>query len=219
MRKIVVALAALAFLAPSSAHAIAFVGARVGYAMPSGDWAKGQPIKDDLKSNLPIQVDAGLSFLNILSIGAYGSYGPTQVKSECSTVYSSCSGSSLRAGLQLNLRPPLMLKELWGGVFAGYEQQTLKGTAQLSNAMLPPTIYTYNLDAKYSGWEAGLQAGWDFSILPFIGIGPYVSYSIGQFTSASGTVVQASGASQGLSIGTKAQHQAFTIGLRGIFDL
>ena len=42
MRKLVVAaVAALAFLAPSSAHAIGFVGARVGYAMPSGDAQQG----------------------------------------------------------------------------------------------------------------------------------------------------------------------------------
>jgi hypothetical protein len=193
MRKIVVALAALAFLAPSSAHAIAFVGARVGYAMPSGDAQTNQPIKDTVSSAVPVQVDAGLSFFNILSVGAYGSYGALQFKSDFKNTCASCSGSTLRAGVQVNLRPPVVLKELWGGVFAGYEQMKASGG---------------RVDTKMSGWEAGLQAGWDFSILPFIGIGPYASYSVAQFTSISGAPTTST-----------AQHQAFTIGLRGIFDL
>jgi hypothetical protein len=190
MRKIVVAVAALAFLAPSSAHALAFVGARVGYAMPSGDAQKGEPMKDTFQSAIPIQVDAGLSFLNILSIGVYGSYGPSKFKSECV----SCSGAATRGGLQLNLRPPLVLKELWGGVFAGVERQTVKSGGSSAN---------------FTGWETGLQAGWDFSILPFISVGPYASYSIAQFTSAGGDA----------TLGTKANHQALTFGLRGLFDL
>lgn len=190
MRKIVVAVAALAFLAPSSAHALAFVGARIGYALPSGDVQKGDPVKDTIKSSVPIQIDAGLSVLSVLSLGIYGSYGPTQVKSECV----SCTGSSIRGGVQLNLRPPLVLKSLWGGVFAGVEQQSLKNSA---------------FSAKYTGWEAGLQAGWDFSVLPFISVGPFASYSLAQFTTASGDA----------NLGTKAQHQALTFGLRGLFDL
>lgn len=189
MRKIVVAVAALALLAPSQADAIAFVGARVGYALPAGDAQKNQPMKDTIKSDVPIQVDAGLSFFNVLSLGVYGSYGPTQVKSECV----SCSGASLRAGVQANLRPPLVLKSLWGGLFAGYERQSLKSDA---------------FDVKFTGWEAGLQAGWDFSLLPLIKVGPYASYSLGQFTSATGT-----------TLGEKAQHQYLTFGLRGLFDL
>lgn len=195
MRKIVVAVAALAFLAPSHAHAVAFVGARVGYALPSGDIAKNEPIKDVVKSNVPIQVDAGLSVLSILSAGIYGSYAPTQFKSTFKdTECPSCSGQNLRLGVQVNLRPPVVLKSLWGGVFAGLEQQSVKGGP---------------VDGKVRGWEAGLQAGWDFSLLPLIGIGPFVSYSLGQFTTATGNA----------SIPEKAQHQTLTLGLRAIFEL
>jgi hypothetical protein len=191
MRKLVVAaVAALAFLAPSSARAIGFLGARVGYAMPSGNLEQGAAMKDSISSNVPVQIDAGLSMLNILSVGAYGSYGPTQVKSACT----SCTGSEIRAGLQLNLRPPLVLKSLWGGVFAGWQQQSLKKTGLF--------------DVKYSGWETGLQAGWDFSLLPLISFGPFASYSIAQFTSVSGA-----------ALGTKAQHQQLTLGIRALFDL
>jgi hypothetical protein len=193
MRKIVVAVAALAFLAPSSAHALGFVGARVGYAMPSGDAQKDQPMKDTVSSAVPVQIDAGLSMLNILSLGVYGSYGPVQFKSDFKQFCTSCSGSTLRAGVQLNLRPPLVLKSLWGGVFAGYEQQKAKGG---------------QVDVKMSGWEAGLQAGWDFSILPFISVGPFASYSLAQFTSFSGVATT-----------SNANHQALTFGLRGLFDL
>jgi hypothetical protein len=200
MRKLVVAgVAALAFLVPSPARAVIFLGARVGYALPSGDAQQGTPMKDSVSATVPVQVDAGLSALGILSFGLYGSLGPSTVAKDlknsasCSGV--DCSGQQLRVGVQLNASPPLVLKSLWGGVFAGLEQQQLSIGSS---------------DVKYRGWEAGLQAGWDFSVLPFIKVGPFASYSFGQFTTVSG---------DGASLGTKAQHTALTFGLRGLFDL
>jgi hypothetical protein len=199
MRKLVVAVAALAFLAPSSAHALAFVGARVGYGMPSGEAEKGQKIKDSVSSVIPIQIDAGLSMLNILSLGVYAGYGPVQLKSDYKQFCKSCSVQDLRAGVQVNLRPPLVLKSLWGGAFGGYQRVSTSGTNALDGS---------KIDVKMSGWEAGLQGGWDFSLLPLISVGPYVSYSMGKYTSASGA-----------DLGTQGQHQMLTIGLRGLFDL
>ncbi len=197
MQKLLVTVvAALAFLAPTQARAVIFLGARVGYAMPSGDVQQSAPMKNNISANIPIQVDAGMSVLSILSLGVYGSYGPTSIakdlKNSCSALGVSCSGQNLRFGVQANLRPPLILNSLWGGVFAGLERQKLSIGSS---------------DATYSGWETGLQAGYDFSVLPFIRIGPFASYSFAQFTSASGA-----------TIGTKAQHTALTFGLRGLFD-
>jgi hypothetical protein len=197
MQKLLVTVvAALAFLAPTQARAVIFLGVRAGYALPSGDVQQSAPMKNSISSNIPVQVDAGMSVLGLLSLGVYGSYGRTAIASDlknasvCAGV--SCSGQSLRFGVQANLRPPVVLNSLWGGVFAGLEQQQLTVASG---------------DVKYRGWEAGLQAGWDFSVLPFIKIGPFASYSFGQFVSASGT-----------EIGTKAQHTALTFGLRGLFD-
>jgi hypothetical protein len=199
MRNLLVsAVAALAFLAPSPARAVMFVGARVGYALPGGDAQKGAPMKDSISGTVPIQVDAGMSVLGVLSLGVYGSYGPSMLAKDledsavCSGV--SCSGQQLRAGLQLNASPPAVLKSLWGGVFAGLEQQKLSAGPS---------------DATFRGWEAGLQAGYDFSVLPFIKMGPYASYSFAQFTSTSGDAPE---------LGTKARHTALTFGLRGLFD-
>jgi hypothetical protein len=195
MRKLVVAgLAALAFLVPSPARAVIFLGARVGYALPSGDMQKGVPLKDNISGNIPIQVDAGLSVLSILSLGVYGSFAPSRIASDleaaCGT--ETCEGQNLRLGVQLNASPPLVLKSLWGGVFAGLEQQKITRGAS---------------DAKFRGWEAGLQGGYDFSVLPFIKIGPYASYSVGRYVTASGA-----------ALGSKSQHTALTLGLRGLFD-
>jgi hypothetical protein len=198
MRNLLVSAAlALAFLVPSPAQAVVFVGARIGYALPSGDIEKGAPMKDSISGTVPIQLDAGMSVLGVLSLGIYGSYGPSRLAkdlkdSACSGV--SCSGQQLRAGVQLNASPPVVLKSLWGGLFAGVEQQKLSVGAA---------------DATYRGWEAGLQLGYDFSVLPFIKMGPYASYSLAQFTSTSGDAAE---------IGTKARHTAFTFGLRGLFD-
>jgi hypothetical protein len=198
MRKLVVAgIAALAFAVPSPARAVIFLGARVGYAFPGGDVQKDVALKDSVSGIIPIQVDAGMSVLSILSAGVYGSIGPGTIAKDlkdtaCSGV--SCSAQQLRFGVQLNASPPVILKELWGGVFAGLEQQQLSIGSE---------------DVKYRGWEAGLQAGWDFSLLPFIKAGPYASYSFGQFTTVSGS---------GATLDTKAQHTALTFGLRGLFD-
>jgi hypothetical protein len=189
MRKLFPALVALAFLAPAPARALVFLGVRGGYEMPSGDAAKNQPLKDSVKSNLPIQVDLGLSVFPYVSAGLYGSYGSSTIASGCS---GSCSGQQLRGGLQLNLRLPV-LDSLWAGVFGGLEQQKLSGGGK-----------SYSL----TGWEGGLQGGYDVSLLPLIKLGPYVSYSVAQFQSvSSGT------------LGEKSNHRQLTVGLRALFDL
>lgn len=191
MRKILVSgIAALALLAPAHARAVVFLGARVGYALPSGDVQKGAPLKDQVSANVPVQLDLGMSVLSIASLGVYASFGPTRIASELRDT----SGQNLRAGVQFNLRPPVVLNSLWGGIFAGVEQQRFKAGGA---------------NASYTGWEAGLQAGWDFSVLPFIKVGPYASYSLAQFVSSSGDAPE---------LGTKAQHAALTFGLRGLFD-
>lgn len=207
MRKLLVAsVAALAFLAPAPARAVVFLGARIGYALPSGDLMQSVPMKDSLSANVPIQVDAGMSVLSVLSLGLYGSYGPTSLasdlKSSCSALGVSCSGQNLRLGVQANLRPPLILDSLWGGVFAGLEQQAFS---------------VGSVDVKFRGWEAGLQAGWDFSVLPFIKVGPFASYSFARFTTAS-VGSGSSGFFGPIVSQAQAQHTAFTIGLRGLFD-
>jgi hypothetical protein len=196
MRNILVsAVAALAVLVPAQADAVFFAGLRAGYTLPGGDVQKDSPLKDTVSANVPIQLDAGLSVLSIMSLGVYASYGPSTLTSEgkdfCGAA--SCSGTNLRGGLQLNLRPPVVLNSLWGGVFAGFEQQQLKGGG---------------VDAKFRGWEAGLQAGYDFSLLPFIKAGPFASWSVAQFQSVSGAG----------DIDTKANHTALTFGLRGLLD-
>lgn len=198
MRKLLVTgLVALASLLPSRSDAFVFLGVRGGYAMPQGDVEKGSPIKDGIQANVPIQADVGLSVLPFVGLGLYGSYGPTTLasaqKDACSAAGASCSGSQLRGGLQLVLRVPV-LDSLWGGAFAGLEQQTFKSGETV----------------KYTGWEAGLQAGYDISLLPLIKVGPFASYGFGQFTNVSGGEAK---------IEEKAQHSTFTVGLRALFDL
>jgi hypothetical protein len=201
MRKLLVAgVAALTFLAPTPAEAVIFLGARVGYALPAGDVAKNAPLEDDVSANIPIQVDAGVSVLDLLELGVYASYGPTRIaqklRSSGACAGNACSGQNYRGGLQLNVRVPVVLDGLWGGVFAGLEGQRLKLAAG---------------DVTYDGWEAGLQAGWDFSVLPLLRLGPWVSYSLAEFTKSRG-----GGAS--ITSDVQAQHNALTFGLRGLFD-
>lgn len=193
MRKLLLPLVALAFLVPAPARALIFLGVRGGYAMPSGDAAKDQPIKDGVKSNLPVQVDVGMSVFPYVGAGLYGSYAyttPASVAKQrwCGT---SCTGQNVRGGLQLIVRVPI-LTSLWAGAFGGFEQQSLSGNG---------TSYTYR------GWEGGLQAGYDFSLLPLIKVGPFASYSVAQYLSGNHP------------LGEKAKHTQLTLGLRALFDL
>jgi len=207
MRKLLVtAVAALAFLVPSSARAVIFLGVRGAYAMPSGDMAKDAPLKDQVSASIPVQIDAGTSVLDLVYLGAYASYGPTtlakDVKDGCSVAGISCKATNLRFGAQAFLRPPVILKALWGGVFAGFEQQAIS----LGSA-----------DLKYRGWEAGLQAGYDISVLPFIKIGPFASFSMAEFQVVSGAMA-IPGYGDTLPLTSKARHNTLTFGLRGLFD-
>lgn len=193
MRKLLLPLVALAFLAPAPARAFIFLGVRGGYALPSGDASKDRPMTNGVKANVPVQVDLGMSVFPYVSAGLYGSYGYTTpgsaVKKDwCGT---SCTGQSLRGGLQLILRVPV-IDSLWAGAFGGYEQQSLSGNGRTDT---------------YRGWEGGLQGGFDFSLLPLIKVGPFVSYSVAQYQTAS------------RALGEKANHTQLTFGLRALFDL
>lgn len=204
MRKIIAVAALLvATLVPSAASAQFFVGARLGYGMPWGEVWDTNDLKDGVKSQIPIQLDLGLKLGQALALGVYGSYGFVQLSDDrqdsCDLSNFDCSASTLRVGAQANLHAANSGNtEFWGGVTLGY------------------TRLTYSIesnDTAFTGFEGGLQGGFDFLPTPNFRVGPFASLTVGRFTKWD------DGTNDG-DIDTFADttfHGWFQIGIRGMF--
>jgi hypothetical protein len=203
MRKLIMA-ALVALLVPTASHAQFQLGLRLGFAPAMGDAAKDAPLKDLVKSQIPLQLDALYKVTPDIAVGGYFSYGFGQLNSDfsdiCDAAGISCSASNVRLGLQgtytFNQLKAAMVP--WAGVGFGYEWNTIKGSAGGASA-----------DVTSSGFEfLNLQLGGDFKVNEQFAIGPYAQLSVGQYSNVEGN-----------SIPEKGMHQWLGFGLRGKFDL
>ena len=185
---------AFALAAPSLASAQApYAGARVGFGMPFGGITTGTSHRDLITSGVPLQLDGGFK-LGPVDVGAYFSFGFGQPAAEC---VGSCSANVVRAGVQGALHSEVRPgREVWAGVLAGWERTKLSATGG---------------DLSASGWEGGLQGGFDFASST-TGFGPFLSLTLGQFSDI--TVGGATG-----TISEKKFHGTFQAGVRGFFKI
>jgi len=207
MRKLVFTALAAALLVPTVSHASGFfVGARAGYSIPGGNIQNGLSNKDITQSMFPLQLDFGFAgLLDTIALGGYAAVGLTQLGSQlkdyCASQGGTCDSRLWRVGAQANIHPAL---GLWGGVFLGWEQQTVSGSFSGVSA-----------SQQLRGYETGVQGGWDFGALG-VKFGPYLSWSTGKFqTAVSGNAGPLGGS---LDLGT-ANHSWLTLGIRGVFGL
>ncbi len=191
--------AALALAAPAHAAAQSSVfGFRIGLGFPMGaaaDVGAATIHQDDLMSRVvPLQADL-LYRIGPVDLGGYLSYGFVSPPSNCP---GNCDGSEWRLGLQAMLHSPLRPeRELWAGILFGWQR-----------VRLTPGI---GGDAIASGWEGGLQGGYDFAASGF-GFGPYVQITAGQYGS-----LELDG--HDISGFDRRYHETFRVGLRGFFKL
>jgi len=154
---------------------------RVGFGLPLGSAAGNasgtgeQKLSDWSSFTIPIQLDLGLRLGGSWFLGGYFSYGfGGSVDSAVCT--NGCTPSTLRFGGQVHWHPlGNVATDPWIGLGSGYEE--LRVSASDGNGSL-------------SGWEfANLQLGLDFALGSVVKIGPWVSFSIGQYgtVSAAGT--------------------------------
>jgi opacity protein-like surface antigen len=199
MKKLLVAAAfALALAAPAAAHAQAYLGGRIGYAFPYGTALElggaSTSERDLVKSSIPLQLDAGLR-VGPIELGGYLSYGFATAGSACT---GSCSANELRLGVQANLHSPLAHeREVWAGVLLGWERLKVSPGS--------------GSDSTASGWQGGIQAGYDFAGSSF-GFGPFGMLTVGQYDSFEVGSTSFSGFSKKL-------HGEFQIGVRGFFKI
>jgi hypothetical protein len=177
------------------------LGARLAYALPMGSLEQGQTLSDGISGGIPITIEAAYRFTPNLSAGLAGQYAYMLTKN-CDTG-ASCSASDYQILLEAiyNVRMGSTI-DPWFGLGVGYERLSLTESGG-------------GLDASgsVSGWGlATVQVGGDFAAAPQVDVGPFVSFSVGKYGSAS------SGGNSA-DIPSTAFHEWLQIGVRGTFNL
>jgi opacity protein-like surface antigen len=178
------------------------LGLRLGYGIPMGDAADGAELGDFVSGMIPIWVDAGYMVTPNIMVGAYFQYGIASIADDfCGEA--DCSGSDVRFGVQGQYHfSPGQKIQPWAGIGVGYEIANIN--AEIAG-----------VEASFStkGFEfLNLQGGADFEIANAFVLGPFASFSLGQYSSSS-----SGGESE--DIEDKAIHQWLTIGAKGTFSL
>ncbi|HSN92477.1 MAG TPA: outer membrane beta-barrel protein [Anaeromyxobacteraceae bacterium] len=203
MRKLLLAVAAVAVMAiPAVSNAQLQLGARLGYGFAMGEAEAGFNQSDWVSGQIPFEIDLNYKFMKNLSVGAYFSYAYGMVggttKDACDAFNLDCSASGMRLGVQLAYDfSPGASFDPWVGLGFGYEWATVSMDI---------------VDVTATGLEfASLQVGADWAMAKGFGLGPFVSWSFGQYGSADdGT--------GSVDIVNKGTHQLVQIGVRGLFS-
>jgi outer membrane protein W len=171
------------------------IGLRLGYALPMGSAAKNDKMSDNASGMIPIWLDLGYMISPNIMFGAYGQYGLVSLKN-CN---GDCSARDLRLGLQGQYHfSPTEKFDPWFGLGIGYEKLSSTRSGR---------------DESLGGFEfVNLHAGMDYKVSPALGVGPFISFSLGQYSSASAGDIS-------VDIPEKALHQWLTLGIRGAFTL
>ncbi|MBU8895165.1 hypothetical protein KRR26_06090 [Corallococcus sp. M34] len=151
------------------------IGLRGAYGLPTG--TAFEPIEQSAFGDaLAPQLDVAYFFNGQLSLGGYFQYG-VSMGGNCQ-FDKRCSGSVMRLGVDLNYHfaPGAFLRP-WVGVGAGYEriQRTFK------------TDVT-RIETSLGGYELGhLNAGLDIQLSPSVSVGPYLTTTLAQYSTATVT--------------------------------
>jgi hypothetical protein len=140
-----------------------------------GDWSS---------FTIPVQLDLGVRLGGSWFLGAYFSYGfagsATAVFNSftCGVSDVKCSPSTLRFGGQVHWHLlGNVSTDPWIGLGSGYERVSLGVSGSTGEGSL-----------SISGWEfANVQLGLDFALGSAVKLGPWVSFSVGQYGSVGGS--------------------------------
>ncbi len=152
-------------------------GVRGGWALPSGEIAPGEKLKDLAESKLPLWLEVGYRFNGHVRAEIYFELAPMSLASPCPDG-AACSAFDVRSGLALHLHPaPRSWLDPWVGFGFGIEY--LQATTPVPGG----GVAAWEL--SWYGLEVPVEAGFDLAFSDVFTLGPYASVSFGQFTSAS----------------------------------
>jgi hypothetical protein len=191
---------------------------RTGYAVPMGD-ARGVPagatgkdlaMSDAFSGQVPIFVEIGGKVIPAIFVGGYFGFGfggaAGQFDTLCKQGGIDCASVGVRIGAEVQYHIlPAEMANPWIGYGFGYESIALamSGGGQ-----------TYT--DSFSGFEfAHLMGGIDFRVSRIFGIGPFVDFSLGQYSKYH-VEAPTIGTQEGDVQATK-MHQWLAFGARGTF--
>jgi outer membrane protein len=185
------------------------LGIRTGFGLPLGEAAANAALNKTFSGQIPAMVDAGYRINPNIYVGGYFGYGFGLVSSDTCASGASCSASVMRFGANVHYHfLPNESFDPWVGLGVGYEKMSFSAEAGGAKT-----------EGGYHGFEfANLQAGADFKATPAMRIGPFVSFSLSQYSTADVTVPGSSLKFQG-SIADKSFHEWLLLGVRGQYDL
>jgi hypothetical protein len=158
------------------------LGLRAGYGAPFGEVeSDGAPVRDVVSSKIPIWLELGYRFSARLQGEIFFELAPASVRAGLCAGDASCEASDARFGivLQLHLAPHGPI-DPWLGV--GVALELLRAEVVDPGGGRPPGRY----DWTWAGLELPiLEAGLDVRVSRRLTLGPYVSASLGEFTSFS----------------------------------
>jgi hypothetical protein len=180
----------------------------IGYAVPMGSVDASGKLSDLYSGALPLQVDIGWRFTPNLYLGAFFGYSfgflNSSVNAICGGVGGvSCSGGIIQFGADFVYTfIPYSMFAPYVGLGVGWEIASVNASA--NNASGSVTL---------SGMQfARIIAGGDFRIGSAFRVGPFVNFSLGQYSSVSSTTGS-------VSLGDKTLHSWLQFGLKGTVDL
>jgi hypothetical protein len=180
------------------------LGIRTGYALPLGRTTglANDEFSDTTSGVVPIWFDAGWRFNEHMVVGAYLQYGSghSDTTADCGT--GTCPATDILFGGQFHYHLfPERLVDPWFGIGAGYE--ILNFTTEGGG----------NQEFSFGGFDFfNVQAGADFKITRNLGIGPFVVFTSGQFSSFSSSNCSELNAPAAL-------HEWLTFGIRFAYDI
>jgi hypothetical protein len=156
-------------------------------------------LNDLTRFTVPVGADLGIRIVGVVFVGAYVQYA----KGEANSTHGVSSTSDIRLGAEILVHPlGSVAVDPWFGLGAGYEWFNVSPLAADNDYA----------QAQFQGWELlNLQAGVDFALGPAVTIGPYVAFSIGQFSSFSG---DRGATTDAFALTNKTVHDWLTFGFR-----
>jgi outer membrane protein W len=193
--------AAVSSDAPPDAGGKIKLGLRLGYSIPMGDASKDNKLSDAVSGVIPIWLDLGYMVTPNIMVGLYGMYGITMLNSDIKDACDDCSASQMRFGLQgqYHISPGESL-DPWVGLGIGYE---------IMNFKAPNPLGSGTVESDFKGFEfLNIQGGADFKVADSFAVGPFLSFSLGQYSKAGDQDIEET-----------AMHQWFTLGVKGTLGL
>ncbi len=194
------------------------VGLRFGYGVPFGKTGRTATdlVDNDLSSSIsgqiPIGFDAGYLITPHVYVGLLFQYGFGLVGSAgdrfCNQSGVTCSASdtTLGIGAHFHLNPTASF-DPWIGLGVGYEWFDLSTSFAGQSGSLTESGLEY----------VNVQLGGDIGVAPNLAVGPFVSFSAGQYGSVSQDNVATGSTSR--DIVDKSFHEWLLFGVRGAYNI